>query len=42
MNKVEIGFRVCKVFDLLDLQAPVFVGSDVCYEDRFAAHLDPD
>ena len=41
-NKVEFGFGVRELLDLFDLQAPVFVSNDVCDEDRFMVHLDPD
>ena len=34
-----MGFRVGELFDLLDFQAPVFVGDDVRDEDRFADRL---
>jgi len=40
-DTAEVGFGVGKLLDLLDLQAPVFVGNDVPDEDRFAAHLNP-
>ena len=36
-----MDFRVGELFNLLDLQAAVFVGDDVSDEDRFAGHLDP-
>ena len=42
MKNVEIGFRIGKIFDLLDLQASVFVWSHVCDEDRFAVYINPD
>jgi hypothetical protein len=41
-NKIEFGFGVRELLDLFDLQAPIFVGNDVCDEDRFVVHLDPD
>ena len=33
INSIEISFRVGKLFDQLDLQAPVFVGNDVFDKD---------
>ena len=39
VNSAEISFKVGKLFDQIDLQAPVFVGNDVFDEDRFAGHL---
>ena len=33
LNKVDIGFRVGKLFDAPDLQAPVIAGNDVVGED---------
>jgi hypothetical protein len=39
LMKVEIGFGVRELLDLFDLQAPVFVGNDVCDDDQFAVHL---
>ena len=42
LNEVEIGFRVSKVFDLLDLQTPVIVGNGMYDEDRFTGHVNPD
>ena len=38
--KVIFGFGVREVLEPFDLQAPIFVGSDVCDEDRFAGYLD--
>ena len=42
LNKVEMGFGVHEVFDLLDLQASIFVGGDLCDVDRFASRLNSD
>jgi hypothetical protein len=42
LSKVEFGFGVRELLELFDLQAPVFVGHDVCDEDRFADPLNPD
>ena len=42
LNNVETGFRVGELFDLLDLQALVFVCDDMCDEDRFAVYVNPD
>ena len=42
LEKVEVGFRVSKLFELFDLKAAVFVGSKVCDEDHLADHLHPD
>ena len=39
LGKVEIGFGISELLKLLDLQAPVFVGRDVCDEDHFADHV---
>ena len=39
LNSAEISFGVGKLFDPLDLQAPVFVSNDVFDEDRFTGHL---
>ena len=39
LNSAEISFGVGKLFDQLDLQAPVFVSNDVFDEDRFTGHL---
>ena len=42
LNKVEFGFGVRELFELFDLQAPVFVGNEVCDEERFADTLNPE
>jgi len=41
LNKVEMGFRVGEIFDMFDLEAPIFVGVDVSYSDRFAGQIHP-
>ena len=41
LKEVEIGFGVNELFDLPDLQAPVFVGGEVDDGDRFAVHINP-
>jgi hypothetical protein len=38
---VEFDFGVREVFELFDLQALAFVGSDVEDEDHFAVYLNP-
>jgi hypothetical protein len=42
LNKVEFGFGVREFLELFDLQASIFVGNDVCDEDRFAGTFNPD
>jgi hypothetical protein len=42
LNEVEFGFGVRKLLRPLDLQTPVFVGNEMCDEDRFAGSLNPD
>ena len=37
-----MGFGVHEVFDLLDLQASIFVGGDLCDVDRFASRINSD
>ena len=39
LNKVKMAFGVGELLNLLDLQAPVFVGDDMVDEDRFADRL---
>ena len=42
LEEVEICFGVVELIDLLDLQAPVIVGHDVCGDDHFEGHFHPD
>ena len=42
LGEVEIGFRVHETFEVLDLQASVFIGNDVNDENHFAIYLHPD
>lgn len=42
LEKVEVGFGVRELFNLLDLQVAVFVGNDVCGPDHFSFHVHPD
>ena len=42
LNKVEMGFGVHEVFDLLDLQASIFVGGDLYDVDRFPSRINSD
>jgi len=42
LHKFEIGFGVEEFFDLLDLQAPVFVRDDVHDGYRFVDHINPE
>jgi hypothetical protein len=39
---IEKEFGVGELFELFDLQVPVFVRGDLYNVDRFAAHVHPD
>lgn len=41
LEEVEVGFGVRELFDLLNLQAFIFIGNDMCGPDHFAVHLHP-
>ena len=42
LEKVEVGFGVSELVELLDLQTSVFVGDDIRDEDIFASHVYPE
>ena len=42
LEKVDVGFGVGELVELLDLQASVFVGDDIRDEDIFASHVYPE
>jgi hypothetical protein len=42
LSEVEFRFGIRELLRPFDLQAPAFVGSDVCNEDRFSGTLNPD